>query len=761
MVIGFTLTPWIGFGRPTLVRKEPLENTQNGARRTRSGILDSKVFLAEKEAHRPDLGKGIPPETENTTQHSCEGGDSIVEVIDTCPESFKTCREWIAFTDLHVRRSTIQTCLQVLRYVHEQALRREAGVVFLGDFWHSRGDLPVEPLNLILEEFSRWTQPMIMISGNHDQVSIDGELNALEPIALAAGEDRVMVFSKPTLFLDALWLPFRRNDAELLKALGSTHSANAKAIFCHIDVYGADMNNGHVSVLGTKPNRLFHPDTVVYSGHFHKPQTVPGTGIRYLGSPYQISLSEAGQSKALVVLDSQWTVKQEIPIDFGPRHFRLKSMDHLEKTIDSLRANDLLALELPSTGRDSVESIVRKVVSKGAKLQLKRKPKPTSKARIENAESLSLERVFTMYAEIKGCSKEIVSSGLGIIRDYLNDDSDVIPAESRRSSTLELVTVNFQGFGSFEKLATYSAKNRGVVLVVGENSSSTGLSSNAAGKTTMMVAPLWCLTGFTDIRPDGTRATGLSTEMLNDNSESGFVQVEGLLDGRQLRVTRSLRRKGRRIESSLEVILDGKDLTKQTRDDTQAVLESLLGASLLSRTFYFGQNLATRSALELTDKALKDEISRIVPLERWRELRAICNKMKKDARLEFERKLAVLHHVQAAIPSQKTLLEDARTSFEEEQARYDEASARISVSRGEIAAERSTILNLLEEAEDHGRRVEELKSSVSDIEEKLREHEQQVARAKDTLEAAKNELRGVQDLVKAESLAHAFPVIFI
>lgn len=96
-----------------------------------------------------------------------------------------------------------------------------------------------------------------------------------------------------------------------------------------------------------------------------------------------------------------------------------------------------------------------------------------------------------------------------------------------------------------------------------------------------------------------------------------------------------------------------------------------------------------------------------------------------------------------------------------EDRRYDEASARISVSRGEIAAERSTILNLLEEAEDHGRRVEELKSSVSDIEEKLREHEQQVARAKDTLEAAKNELRGVQDLVKAESLAHAFPVIFI
>mmetsp|Transcript_14510 Transcript_14510/g.21180 ORF Transcript_14510/g.21180 Transcript_14510/m.21180 type:complete len:559 (-) Transcript_14510:19-1695(-) len=557
MVVGFILTPWIGFGCPTFVGEQRFSKAQNGAKKSRNEVVVSKVSLTENEGPRRHAREEVPKETENATQHPYEvDGDSIVEVVDTCPESFNNCSEWIVFTDLHVRRSTIQTCLQVLRYVHEQAVRREAGVVFLGDFWHSRGDLPVEPLNLVLEEFSRWTQPMIMISGNHDQVSFDGEVNALEPIALASGKDRVMVFSKPTLFLDALWVPFRRNEAELQKALDSKHAASAKAIFCHIDIYGADMNNGHVSVLGAKPNRLFHPDAVVYSGHFHKPQTIPGTGIRYLGSPYQVSFSEAGQSKALVVLDSQWAVQQEIPIDFGPRHFRLKSTDHLEKTIDLLRENDLLALEVESPGHDKVESIVREVVSKGAKLQLKRKPRPTSKARIENAELLSLERVFKKYAEIKGCSTEIVSSGLRIIREYLNSDSDVVPAESRQSSRLELVTVSLQGFGSFEKLVTYAVKNRGVVLVVGENSSSTGSSSNAAGKTTIMVAPLWCLTGFTDIRPDGTRVTGLSTEMLNDNSETGFVRVEGMLDGRKFQVKISLRRKGRRIESSLEVILD-------------------------------------------------------------------------------------------------------------------------------------------------------------------------------------------------------------
>ena len=45
---------------------------------------------------------------------------------------------WVVFTDLHCAPSTLETCLQVLRRVHELAVEREAGVMFLGDFWHTR-----------------------------------------------------------------------------------------------------------------------------------------------------------------------------------------------------------------------------------------------------------------------------------------------------------------------------------------------------------------------------------------------------------------------------------------------------------------------------------------------------------------------------------------------------------------------------------------------------------------------------------------------
>jgi hypothetical protein len=57
--------------------------------------------------------------------------------------------------------------------VHREAVARDAGILFLGDFWHVRGALPVEPLNAALHEMRAWTQPTVMLPGNHDQVLVN------------------------------------------------------------------------------------------------------------------------------------------------------------------------------------------------------------------------------------------------------------------------------------------------------------------------------------------------------------------------------------------------------------------------------------------------------------------------------------------------------------------------------------------------------------------------------------------------------------
>jgi DNA repair exonuclease SbcCD nuclease subunit len=58
-----------------------------------------------------------------------------------------------------------------LQRLDEESVKKDAGIIFLGDFWHVRGTVSVELLNRVLKSLNKWTQPVIMIPGNHDQVS--------------------------------------------------------------------------------------------------------------------------------------------------------------------------------------------------------------------------------------------------------------------------------------------------------------------------------------------------------------------------------------------------------------------------------------------------------------------------------------------------------------------------------------------------------------------------------------------------------------
>lgn len=94
-------------------------------------------------------------------------------MIDIVPQQIASelPRKWVIFSDLHVRRDTLSTCLRLLQKVASEARERSAGVACLGDFWHGGSVLSTSQLNLILTELSSWgdTLPLIMIPGNHDQ----------------------------------------------------------------------------------------------------------------------------------------------------------------------------------------------------------------------------------------------------------------------------------------------------------------------------------------------------------------------------------------------------------------------------------------------------------------------------------------------------------------------------------------------------------------------------------------------------------------
>eukprot|EP00236_Picocystis_salinarum_P001690 CAMPEP_0183827234 /NCGR_PEP_ID=MMETSP0807_2-20130328/2138_1 /TAXON_ID=88271 /ORGANISM="Picocystis salinarum, Strain CCMP1897" /LENGTH=1066 /DNA_ID=CAMNT_0026072391 /DNA_START=63 /DNA_END=3263 /DNA_ORIENTATION=- len=507
---------------------------------------------------------------------------------------------WIAFSDLHVSRRTIETCAKVLQKVHEEAMDRNAGVLFLGDFWHARGSLPVEPLNEVLDVFRSWTCPTIMISGNHDQVNIGGDVHALKPIEAAS--DFIKVIDQPTHFLGALFLPYRRNGGEIQESINS--AARPKAIFAHVDVVGAHMNETFQAQDGIHPS-CFPSNTPVYTGHYHKPHTVQGTAITYLGSPYQVSWNEAGQQKYLWLLDKDFHVSKKINIDIGPRHHLLSGPQH---NFDSYRPGDRVRIQLESS-MESTESF-EPLRERGVHVEVVCKV-PASPPRIEHAEQLGTKGLYYTFAETTSMSVDERQRGLDILELLSHQDQHLMIEQA----DVKFEKVILEGYGPFASRVEYALCNQSVRIVTGKNFDDPGCLSNGAGKTALVMAPMWALTGSTEARSVGgaTASSLTNAEVVNDSTKYASVELHGTINGRSFYLKRQV---GRRTLKALQFVYDGEDLTCQESKLTQAKIDELFNTGLLTKIVFHGQHTVEK-LLGSRDKEFKDELGQLVALDLW------------------------------------------------------------------------------------------------------------------------------------------------
>lgn len=457
------------------------------------------------------------------------------------PPAIACKTKFVVLSDLHVRRESIDTALQVLHLAHTAALERNAAVLFLGDFWHARGALPVDPLNRVLTHLSQWSVPLLMIPGNHDLITRAGTGVSLVPLATTLGHSRCMLLTRPSLALDALWLPYTHDDHALKSILAETAALQTppEAIFCHVEVAGARLAGSLIS-----RDRHLHPTDFpnharVYSGHLHRPHTVGP--VQYVGSPYQVSAAEAGQNKMLFVLDrmKSWQIIERIPIDVGPRHFivdyaaphvlpNMRSGDRISvlsargdnarRFVTSLREQDI-RVEVVSRGDGTkVHAVDDDVVDVSPRI---------SPGGVSNGD------LFRRYTEIKNLGEGVCKMGL----ELLGEVSSRMSASSGKDVVVKWDSVSLNGFGTFFDPVEYPLSDRGLVLVTGcdcdEDGSLSGR-TNATGKTTLVMATLWAWTGRTDPRPDGSVEKGVSLEMVHDDAKSCEVVVKARLYGHRV-----------------------------------------------------------------------------------------------------------------------------------------------------------------------------------------------------------------------------------
>jgi len=160
---------------------------------------------------------------------------------------------------------------------------------------------------------------------------------------------------------------------------------------------------------------------------------------------------------------------------------------------------------------------------------------------------------------------------------------------------------NFLAFGSAE----FDFARPGLTVVEGEISNVAGCDSNGAGKSALLEAPVWAITGRT-IRE---RCKGDDVILLG--SEGGAV-VDCTVSGPK--TVRVVRHRGHTVNGNkVFLYVDGKDVTRGTSAQTDLAIESELGLDFTTflNTVAFGARAEVRSFFFASDadrKAVMDKL---------------------------------------------------------------------------------------------------------------------------------------------------------
>lgn len=500
--------------------------------------------------------------------------------------------------------------MKVLRKVHSEAQTRNVPIGFLGDFFdhvYNKGTLPVDILNELLRFFAdEWRVPMTMIPGNHDYFDASETEHGLTPFKYAS--KYITVIDEPTVINNRLWMPWRR-DPVICKQIIDAHK-HVEAIFGHFDIIGFKLNAKRISTEGLERS-MFPEGMPVYTGHYHTPQSYQR--IVYLGSPYQLTLSEAEDQKAFIVLNEKSDIACKIPIDIGRKQYKWTPAELIARSAE-LRSNDRVSV----TGSAPIE-LVRELRQQGVLLEVKRNVVEIE-TRIKEPANMSERQLLGEYAKIHAINTDSEAWKL------MTTKVDTLISGKTLIDSLKCVTpirMNISGFGPFTGPVVLSLQGQGFTLISGEMNDS--YASNGAGKSMVTAgAFLWAFTGMIDGRNHISFENGFS--VLHNGTGPACITLLGTVEQVPFKITRTLSANPRK--HTLQFSIDNKDRTRATLSATQrAISEEIIGISMsasellnwILRNCCWSQQHVNRFC-DASDSQAKVEIQKLANMKMWTEL---------------------------------------------------------------------------------------------------------------------------------------------
>lgn len=522
--------------------------------------------------------------------------------------------EWryVVFTDLHVSSKTIDRALVLLDRVRETAKHFSCPVICLGDFWEQRASLTVRHLDLIQREFEKWGAEgvkLIMIPGNHDQVSMDGAVNA---VRIFDGFEHISVATEPYADPERklAFIPWRE-EAGKQEETFALLPGDGWTIFAHAEVKGALANSGKPAAGRVTCETIEAHARACYVGHYHKRQKL-GDRTWYIGSPFEMNFGERDEPHGIAIVDSENVEPCFLDLDDMPKHHRFtwpedgeklsqaRSQDIVEvyfkpddlagpalrTALGKVRAQDVRPLPLAQDAEKSAVPQFALTLSEGCKLFVDEYAK--AQAALGNA--IDEDRY-----------ERLVSLG----RKYMMQvpDANTVTAISPH---VRILSVRATNFCALKGTTVLDLAGLGPTLIRGRM---------GIGKTSICDAITWCLYGATTPRKPGDRAGSLrADDVIHDEADEAFVRVEVTFDppdAEEIRVFNIERAKKRGQGAKVKLL--GVDALHDLNGiaDTQDAINRIIGLDLdlWRATVYLGQGAVANFVLD-ADKKRKELLSR-------------------------------------------------------------------------------------------------------------------------------------------------------
>lgn len=249
----------------------------------------------------------------------------IIFVTDTHLGIRNSSNEWIEIHQEYFYNWFIPLCKEIYR--------PGDCLVHLGDVYDSRQSLNLKVLNMGIDIFEKlsdiFKDGIYIICGNHDIYGKESnEVNSLKSLKWIP---RVNIFEEPVSVKlgsrKVYFMPWRKDHVTDRETI--TEAEPHDYLFCHTDLKGLKFNR-FVTIDEGLSFKEIDKFERVYSGHIHYSQNLGK--IRMLGSPYQLTRSDTGNTKGITVLDLESGEEEYYENNYSPKFIRIGFNEVLNST---------------------------------------------------------------------------------------------------------------------------------------------------------------------------------------------------------------------------------------------------------------------------------------------------------------------------------------------------------------------------------------------------------------------------------------------